>query len=176
MRFAYRPYRADPTPADAAGIIFRPELKVRVWGATVDTREVPLWGLVDTGATECILPYEVADQVKPAWFPGEGGITGYAGEEHPVQYGGVYLQILIEKKRIRWSTVVAFSRKREETALWGRCGFLDHFRVTFDGPEKHFTIRLRGPAPAGFELNPLPRRRRRILKGGDLITPGDQNP
>ena len=51
----------------------------------------------------------------------------------------------VREAMVRWMSIVAFARDREDTALWGRCGFLDHFRVTFDGPGKHFTIRMSGP-------------------------------
>ena len=158
MRFAYSLYRAiptaadrlvvDPSSSDPFVIIHRPELKVRVCGPRRHPEEVPIWGLVDTGASECILPYEVADQVKPIWR-GTGAISDYAGGAHAVRYGQVHLQIRVEKTRLRWPAVVAFSRERTSEALWGRRGFLDHFRVTFDGPEKSFIIRLRAPVPTG---------------------------
>ena len=103
-------------------------------------------------------------------------ISDYAGRTRPVQYGQVDFQIRIEKKRLRWPAIVAFSRERSDEALWGRRGFLDHFSVTFNGPEKYFIIRLRGPVPAGFTVHPIPKPRRRGPGASDLITPRDQNP
>ncbi len=185
MRFAYNPYPVLPSPADRSDVdppsadqwvfIHRPDLKVRVCGSGGRAREVSIWGLVDTGAAECILPHEVADQVKPKWR-GTGMISDYAGRTRPVQYGQVDFQIRIEKKRLRWPAIVAFSRERSDEALWGRRGFLDHFSVTFNGPEKYFIIRLRGPVPAGFTVHPIPKPRRRGPGASDLITPRDQNP
>jgi hypothetical protein len=61
-------------------------------------------------------------------------------------------------------------------ALWGRCGFLDHFSVTFNGPKRHFTIRLRGSIPPGFKVDVLPRGKGRASERGDVIAPGDQSP
>jgi hypothetical protein len=104
-------------------------------------------------------------------------MSDYAGGTREVQYGRVYLQIQIDKKRLRWPAIVAFSRDRR-IALWGRSGFLNHFNVTFHGPEKYFVIRHRGRLPSGFETDSLslPRDRRHRSKPSDLITPGEQNP
>jgi hypothetical protein len=174
-RFAYRPYRDLPSPADDSGLIFKPELKVLVRGTANHARELDLWGLVDPGATECILPYEVAEEVK-ATFKGKGSMADYAGTAHAVEYGSVILRIKLKEVQIKWTAVVAFDRDRKQSALWGRVGFLDHFRVTFDGPGKHFTIRLVGSAPHGFTMSPVPKRGRRSTKRGSVITPPDQNP
>jgi hypothetical protein len=177
MRFAYRPYEIVPSPADPSPYGFRPELLVRVDGSREPTNDVPIWGILDPAAVDCILPYEVADRVNPVWSPGTWPMTDYAGGIHQVEYGRVYLQFQIGKKRLRWPTIVAFSRDRR-TALWGRSGFLDHFNVTFHGPEKYFIIRLRGRLPTGLEADSTspPRDRRRDSKRSDLITPGEQNP
>ena len=80
-RFAYRPYRDLPSPADDSALIFKPELKVLVRGTASHARELDLWGLVHIGATECILPYEVAGEVK-ATFKGKGSMADcYPGKK-----------------------------------------------------------------------------------------------
>jgi hypothetical protein len=63
MRFAYRPYEIDPSPADPSPYGFRPELLVRVIGVRSPSHEVPVWGILDIAAVDCLLPYEVADRV-----------------------------------------------------------------------------------------------------------------
>ena len=158
MRFPYRSYDVDPWPAHKSGKVWCPELEVTVSGMGDDASQIPLWGLVDIGAAECILPYEVADLVKATPFDHGGFVLDYSGRPHPVQYAGVYLELRSKKQSVRWMSIVALDRDRGDIALWGRCGFLDHFRVTFDGPDKHFTIRLRGPKPPGFEVSPIPKK------------------
>lgn len=171
MRYAYQPYPCAPSPADPSAVSYRPALKVRVLGPGGGGDEEIVLGILDTGAVDCILPYQHADIIKPDWC-GTGAIGDYASGLHPVEYGRVYLQIRTAKHRIRWPAIVAFSRQRMYTALWGRCGFLNHFRVTFHGPRRLFILRLRTPIPAGFRVEPLPRRR----GSSGLILPADQEP
>jgi hypothetical protein len=71
------------------------------------------------------------------------------------------MQIRLAKQVIRWPAVVAFTRDRDE-ALGGMAGFLGHFQVTFDGPGKHFTIRLRGEPPPGFTNRTSKNRETRV--------------
>jgi hypothetical protein len=163
MRFPYRSHEVGPSPTDKSGTIWRPELEVLVRGMNHDAGELLLWGLVDIGADDCILPYDIANLIKATPF-GEGYVIDYAGKPREVAYLGVCFQLELEKERISWPSIVAVDRQRTNLALWGRCGFLNHFCVTFDGPGKHFTIRRRGPAPRDSEVSriskPKPRRRR----------------
>jgi hypothetical protein len=175
MRFAYRPYETSPSPADPSLTSFRPELLVRVIGTQKRAAEITVWGLLDIGAADCILPLAVADEIKPIWR-GRGAMTDYARGSHPVRYGNVHFQVEIEKKRVRWPAIVAFIPDEMNIPLWGRCGFLQHFNVTFYGPDRSFVIRLRDPVPPGFTVDSIPRRKPRGSKGSDLITPSDQNP
>ena len=143
MRLSYNIYRAIASPADRSPvgalptdpvlILHRPELKVRVSGPGKGSGETVLWGLVDTGAVECILPHAASEVLRPIWR-GYGSHHRLHGRGEAVRYGQVFLQIRIGHKQIRWPAIVAFSRDREEAALWGRRGFLDHFSVTFNGP------------------------------------------
>jgi hypothetical protein len=160
MRFPYTCYDTGPWAANTTGKVWIPELDVLVSGMGDDAVQIPLLGLVDVGATECILPYEVADAVKATPF-GEGLVYDYSGRPHKVEYAGVYLEVQVEKEVVRWLSIVALDRSREDSALWGRCGFLDHFSVTFDGPGRHFTIRRRGPMPPGMTVSRIPKARRR---------------
>ena len=159
MRFAYRPLPAEPSPADPAVLIYQPELLVWVEAAR---QPFPVRGILDTGSVECILPAMIGGYVG-AWKCGQGKVVTASGAEIDVDYGRVFLQIVLDKGKttqiIRWHTVVAFSADRGEDdgALWGNVGFLEHFRVTFDGPARHFTIRMPGHPPDGFEVAADPR-------------------
>ena len=152
MRFPYISYDAKPWPANKTGKVWIPELDVMVSGTGEDAVQITLSGLVNIGATECILPYEVADKIKATPFD-DGVLFDYSGRPHTVQYAVVYLELHLEKQSVRWLSVIALDHSREDSALWGRCGFLDYFRVTFDGPAKHFTIRRRGPTPKGMTVS-----------------------
>ena len=175
MRFAYRRYLVDPSPADPSPISYRPELLLGVRGTSGPTEGIPIWGILDTAAVDCILPYDAADRLHPTWCDGTRSLQDFAGGIREVKYGRVSFRVQIGGRRLRWPAIVAFSRERR-IALWGRCGFLEHFRVTFDGPGRHFTIRLRDPIPPGFKVDTLPRGKRRPPKEGDVIAPEEQGP
>jgi hypothetical protein len=117
----------------------------------------------------------------PLWYDGTYFTTGFRGDLKQAEYGGVNLQIRIKDRLARWLAIVVFDPKREE-ALWGLAGFLEHFRVTFDGPGKHFTVRFPAPAPPGFDVELIPKRRRRGRKNDTVprdeppITPDERDP
>jgi hypothetical protein len=166
---------ADPSPANPTNVILRPELVVAVGGTSPNASEERVTGIVDHGATECILPFEYADLVGASWLNESTTMFGYAGRPHIVQYGLVQLRIRLNNQYIRWATAVAFDPDRKGSALWGRYGFLNHFNVTFNGPGHFFVIRLRKPWPVGFEVIPVPESERRRRRS-DLITLDDQDP
>jgi hypothetical protein len=175
MRFAYRPYPVDPSPSDPSPISYRPELRVQVRGTAGPSDGIPIWGILDPAAIDCILPYDTADRLHPTWYDDARSMQDFAGGLREVRYGRVTFQVQIGGRRVRWPAIVAFSRERR-IALWGRCGFLNHFRVTFDGPGRHFTIRLRGSMQPGFKVDILPKGKGRPSKKGDVIAPEDQSP
>ena len=127
MPFSCRPYRVTPTPADESEIVWRPELKVLVGGTAAD---IPLWGLVDTGATECVLPHEVADLVKASPRAGTWSLTDYTGKRHDVEYGEDFPSDSSESAQLENPAGPRLSRSTTswgEPPLWGRCGFLESF-------------------------------------------------
>ena len=65
----------------------------------------------------------------------------------PLRDGTVDLEIPGAKRTLRWRATVAFTEGRDEEALWGYAGFLEHFSATFNGRERHLTLRARGPLP-----------------------------
>jgi hypothetical protein len=107
--------------------------------------EIDLWGVLDTGAVECVLPYEVHEAVEAARRSDDlGALGGFAGPPRVLEYGTVDLEVLLKGRPYRWSAKVAFDRERAGEALWGHIGFLEYFNATFHGPERHFTLRLKG--------------------------------
>jgi hypothetical protein len=144
MRFPYQVYEVDPTPADPRREVERPSLKVRVLGLVGD---IDSWGVLDTGADECVLPAGIFSAIGAAHRSGEVGIVAdFAGRRRALAYGTVDLEIRIKNRPYRWHAKVAFVEDRDE-AIWGRAGFLQFFNATFHGPERHFTLRLKGHLP-----------------------------
>jgi hypothetical protein len=85
MRFSHKPYSVEPTPADSNLQVYRPSLKVRVIGLS---GHVEIWGLLDTGADECILPMGIIPAIGVAQRKGEMGIVqDFAGRPRTVNYG-----------------------------------------------------------------------------------------
>ena len=138
MRFSYQPYTVQPTPASSGREVYRPSLKVRVIGLS---GYVEIWGLLDTGADECILPRELLAAIGVAQRANEiGVIQDFAGRPRTVIYGAVDLEVWLKNRPHRWHAKVGFLDDRDE-AIWGREGFLEYFNASFDGPGRHFTLR-----------------------------------
>jgi len=144
MRFSYKPYSVQPTPASSDLEVYRPSLKVRVIGLG---GHVEIWGLLDTGADECILPIGIIPAIGVAQRTGEIGVVqDFARRPRTVNYGTVDLEVWLKNQPYRWHAKVAFLGDRDE-AIWGRGSFLEYFNASFHGPGRHFTLRLRSPLP-----------------------------
>jgi len=174
MRFAYSEYDAPPSPADMSETVWRPMMKVRVAGSA-RAATASLWGLLDTGAVECVLPRDMAEAIAPLWVTGDWFLTGHGEAADRVEYGLVRLSITLGPEHIRWPAIVAFSKKRKD-AIWGHAGFLEHFSATFNGPGRYFTIRRRKEGDPRFEVNPIPRRPKRGSDRGRIISRQEQDP
>jgi hypothetical protein len=103
-------------------------------------------------------------------------IADYTGKPRTVRYGSVRLQFRLGNRLLRWIAVVAFDLQRADEALWGASGFLNHFRITFDGPGKHFTVRLPTPLPHGFSVETHPSPGGRRLGEHPPVGPSEQEP
>lgn len=144
VRFPYSRIDVDPSYADPSGIVYRPAVPVTVYGLT---DKFPLKGIVDTGATETILPAFLIDLVAAALRPGETGVlVGADGRPFLVTYGTIDLAVRLQRRTIRWHSKVAFQPKRQD-ALLGDAGFLRHFTVTLNGRERYTTLRPNGVFP-----------------------------
>jgi hypothetical protein len=144
MRFSYQPHPVQPTPADSGREVYRPSLKVRVIGLS---GHVEIWGLLDTGSDECILPMGLIPVIGVAQRADELGILqDFAGRPRVVSYGTVDFEVRLKNRSHRWHAKVGFLDDRDE-AIWGRGSFLEYFNASFHGPERHFTLRLKSPLP-----------------------------
>lgn len=134
MRFPYQQYQVAPTPTLPTGILYRPEVPLRIIGATDDAR---FFALVDTGADDTIFPRSIGDAVGAAiddtqrWTVG-----GIGGQEVELTLGEIDLELTGDGQTYRWTAPVgfaAFARPEDEVAILGHPGFLNFFRVLFDG-------------------------------------------
>lgn len=134
MKFPYEDYQVDPSLFLPGGVLFRPEVLVRIIGPTGDAL---LMGLLDTGAAHTVLPWQVAQEI--GIVPDESQelpVAGFTGEQLAIAPGTVDFQIADGQQVFQWSAVVGFVQypdSGEEEAILGLTGCLDFFRTTFDG-------------------------------------------
>lgn len=148
-RFSYIPQEMRPSYADRDGKVWRPMMPFDVEGLA---GRFPLVGLVDSGATETLLPMDVRDHIDPAHREGEvGTLEGADGSEFGVWYGTVNLIVKLGRQRYRWGAVVGFTDAREEAVL-GDAGFMRYFHVAFDRPHRLFTVRPAVRLPAAISI------------------------
>jgi hypothetical protein len=143
-RHPYERVRVSPSHADPVDHVWRPVVNLVIWGLSdrFDTK-----GLLDTGATETLLPMGLWDELEPAHVEGERGILAAAnGTEIPVRYGTVDLGIVQGRRRHRWHAKVGFTSSRRDVVL-GDAGFFRFFVVTFDRKGRYSTIRPNGELP-----------------------------
>lgn len=140
----YQRINVDPSYADLAPFVMRPILPVALYGLR---GRIEINALVDTGATETVVPMDVWNQIDPLFRPAEvGELTTANGGVFPVKYGTVDLEIRPDKKQIRWSAKVAFTEAREEMVL-GDAGFFRYFAVEFNRANLSFEVWRSGHLP-----------------------------
>ncbi len=154
MKFPFRPFDVEPSPAHPFPTIWRPVVPIRVSGPAGTSR---LLGLLDTGADETTIPMNVAahlgielDPRELARFKGTGGqqAKGFYGKD-------VGFEFRQGKKSYRWVVPkVAFlypplAANGEETITitLGQIGCLRYFTVTFDNQRARVEIRPNGLFP-----------------------------
>ncbi len=149
MKFRYRRYKARSSSALRGAIVARPEIPVIVIGPSGNRS---LLALVDTGADLTMLPRSVAGLVgAPVDDTIRWPVGGFAGEVVEASPGDVELEISDGLSFHRWRATVAFvdyPAGAEESTILGHAGFLDFFRVLFDGPAGELEI-LSTPAFGG---------------------------
>lgn len=142
MRFPYQQYRMKSTVLPG-GIVRRPEISVKLIGPA---GAIKVDALVDTGSDLTLMPRWIAGQIgatvdDKARSP-LGGITGQVVQVSP---GDVELEITSNGSYFRWATAVMFVNYppgSKATVILGHSGFLDFFRVTFDGSARELEIQI----------------------------------
>ena len=96
-----------------------------------DQGDAVLYGLLDTGADETLLPMAIAEVLGVNLDPRNRGTVLSASGEMSVVYGDISLEIGRGRARYRWHTTVGFLSQPLEEALLGHRGFLQYFDVSF---------------------------------------------
>lgn len=134
MKFSYLQYLTQPSAMTPTGILHRPKVPLRIVGAT---RILPTWALVDPGSDDTLLPLSVGQLVgakidlMQTWQ-----VEGIGGQAVAVTLGEVDFELTDGNQALRWTTkvgLVDFPDPNDEVTILGHAGFLDYFRVIFDG-------------------------------------------
>jgi hypothetical protein len=141
MKFPYRQYLTVPSPMTPNGIIHRPEVPLNISGAR---SAFPTLALVDPGSDDTLLPLSVGRLIgatldaAQAWH-----VQRIGGQSVSIILGEVVLELTDGSQTFRWSTKIGFvdfADPKDEVTLLGHAGFLDFFRVTFDGHQRWLHI------------------------------------
>ena len=143
MKFPYRQYHAAPSPTVPSGILHRPEVPLRIIGAT---GAVSVWALVDAGSDDTLFPLSVGQMIGATMDATQSWqVAGIGGQAVPIILGEVVLELTDGSRTFRWPAkigLVDFASPQDEIALVGHAGCLDYFRVTFDGHLRSLEIEV----------------------------------
>lgn len=145
MKFAYQRYAIEPSPEFPKGILYRPEVPLRIIGTMGDATVL---ALVDTGADLTLPPRSIGEAIGVAM--GDGPISrasGIAGQEVEVALAVVELELAQGRTVYQWSAkvgFVAFATPEDEVAVMGHAGSLHHFVARFHGRRHELELRWIG--------------------------------
>ena len=138
MKYPYRRYavlRSDG--GTEVRTIYRPLVPVRIVGSS---GTVEVLGLLDTGADTTILPwFLVQERGISVASDNRWRLRGVGNQVVSVSSGRVELQMGRGRSSLHWSAEVGFIQERT-VAVLGHAGFLEHFRVVFDGLRHEVTL------------------------------------
>jgi hypothetical protein len=113
----------------------RPIVKVRL---SLDDRHQDFLALIDSGADITLFHASVAKLLGITTFERVGIVSGISGEEMPLHYGRVTLQLEGAGKIA--NVEVGFVDSPGVGALLGQSGFFEHFRICFDRRNEQIEI------------------------------------
>jgi hypothetical protein len=141
MRFPYSSYEVDLSPSVPNGVIYRPEIVVRVIGPR---GAVVLQALADTGSDETVLPLSLAIAIGVDLnYQQAGTACGISGHPLDLIPGRVTLELSQDEEVYRWQTTVAFmelASVADETVLLGHAGFFEYFTACFDSENRELSL------------------------------------
>ncbi|HWE37416.1 MAG TPA: hypothetical protein VG406_12680 [Isosphaeraceae bacterium] len=141
-------YQAYPAPWAPGGLVYRPVVDLQIYGPT---GQFSSSALADTGSDVTLVTDLVAPTLGVALGP-EEMIRGIAGQQLPVRFGEVELELRGPAEVFQWRARVAFYPGMID--FLGHDGFFDLFHAGFDNHRRALTIRphrgvavLRRPLP-----------------------------
>jgi len=152
MRFNYTTIISAAPDTGELVVIFRPEVQITVHGPKGSGDFV---ALVDTGADNTILPESIARDLGIPLIPGEGpAATAFGGQEMPLSYADVQLELVHPDETLRWLARVYFVADGgdRETLILGHQGFLDYFTATFSGDDCALDLKANSYVPRVAQL------------------------
>ncbi|QDT71078.1 aspartyl protease family protein [Lacipirellula limnantheis] len=142
MIFSYVGYEVEDAHAGAGtSVIYRPIVPVSFTG---DGATVRFRGLLDTGADETVLSYEMAEAIGATLIPGAHNRIVSAGGDVPLSYAQVAVELEHDGERYRWNATVGVAEQAWEESLLGFRGFLEYFDVLFRGEQLEVVINRNG--------------------------------
>jgi len=141
MRFPYQRYAVEASPVFSGGVVYRPEITLRIIGGAGDAI---IHALVDTGADGTLFPRSIAEAIGATIYEkNTATVRGLAGEPLTVVAGEVEVEMVDGGDRHRWNMTVGFTSvddPQDEVAILGHAGFLDYFQATFDGQARELQL------------------------------------
>lgn len=134
MKFQYAQYQVNDK------YIYRPTVPITL---KYKSKQIKLLALVDSGADFSIIPIEIADYLNVELDKDLHTKFAGAGDNlFDVYYSPVKISHSLYQKGFRaitWKTHVYFA-DHQPSILLGHSGFLEFFKVTFDGIKKEIQI------------------------------------
>lgn len=142
MRFEFVAYRVQESATIPGGIVYRPEVTVRLRGPR---GELVISALVDTGADETVLPRSLAGLLGVEPDAEQGGFAqGVTGQLMSLAPAIIDIELLGSKESYRWTTLVSFAdfpTSDDECVILGHAGALELFIAEFDGERRAGELR-----------------------------------
>jgi hypothetical protein len=143
MKFPYRRCYVDPSPTAPSGILYRPEMPLQIIGGA---GAVDLCALVDPGSDDTLMPLNLGRKIGAVVDATQSWkMEGIGGQAVPVILGEVVLALTDGNQTFRWPAkvgLVDFADPKDEVVILGHAGFLDYFRVIFDGQMRALEIEV----------------------------------
>jgi gag-polyprotein putative aspartyl protease len=132
VKFSYRAYEVEPTPASDAtdGCIYRPVIPFTLIGPA---GPLDFFGLLDTGADETYITRRMAERLGIEVGDAPTHVIESAGGEIGISYGVATIELTDGAETYRWRTTIGVTEQDWAEAILGHIGFQAHFDVLFRG-------------------------------------------
>lgn len=142
MEFPYSKLASD---APSFPHFFQPLLDIKLYRGEAN---IPLRGLIDSGADQTLIHTDIADDLYIDWKKGIKNYTrGISGGKIPFYVLELEIEI-IGMPNGRVKSKIGFIDSKNVSTLLGQWGFLEHFKVTLDhANQKFFVERSIPPLP-----------------------------